>query len=116
MLVVLFFKCMAALFNPIHRKGGPIKWGLVSYTVITFFVATAQNTAFIGRVFAAYIDNREFPGSAVMPSPGPVGYQLLIYYSPLEIISNVMFSVNDWLANGLLVSSPFHTAFARLGV
>ena len=116
MLIVLSFKCVAALFNPVHRKGKPVKWGLVSYTVIMFSVATVQTAVYIQRISVSYIDNREFPGSAVMPSPGPIGYQLLIYSSPLEIVPNAMFTLNDWLANGLLVSSLFHTAFARLGV
>ena len=40
LLVVLFFRCITALFNPTCRRGRGIKWGLVSYTTIVFLVGT----------------------------------------------------------------------------
>ena len=42
-LVVLFLKSMAALGNPVYRRGEPIKWGLVSYAVVVFLVVTVEN-------------------------------------------------------------------------
>ena len=42
-ITVLFFICMAALFNPDHRKGERIKWRFVSYTVATSPFVTVQN-------------------------------------------------------------------------
>ena len=42
-LVVLFFKCVAALLNPVYRRGEPIKYGLVSYTAVMFLVVTVEN-------------------------------------------------------------------------
>ena len=41
-IIVLFFQCLAGLFNRVHRKGERIKWGLVSYTVVTFLIVTGN--------------------------------------------------------------------------
>lgn len=39
-LIVLFFQCIAVLFDPANRRGEAIKWGLISYTVAMFSFAT----------------------------------------------------------------------------
>ena len=54
----------------------------------------------------SYIDNREFPGNDALP-PGPLGYQYLIYSKAISIVPNLMFLLNNWLADGLLVSFAF---------
>ena len=48
------------------------------------------------------IDNRGFPGSDVLV-PGPLGYQFSIYSHVINLIPFVMFFLNQWLADGLLV-------------
>ena len=114
-LVALFFGCTIALLNPIHRKGKPVKWGLISYTVVMFSVATVQTAMYLNRVSISYIDNREFPGiGSGWFSPGPAGYQFFISSEALAIVPNVMFALNNWLADGLLVSSLFDAAFTHL--
>ena len=50
-----------------------------------------------------YIDNREFPGTAALPS-GPFGYQVTVYPKAISLVPNVMFLLNNWLADGVLVS------------
>ena len=58
----------------------------------------------------SYIDNREFPGNDALP-PGPLGYQYLIYSKAITIVPNLMFLLNNWLADGLLVSSVPNSIF-----
>ena len=107
-VIVLFFKCMAALFDPAHRRGEGIKWGLVSYAVVMFSVATVLAAKGLNVQSYSYVDHREFPGVAdgVVP-PGPLGYQGFIHSNVLSIIPDVMFFLTNWLADGLLVSTSF---------
>ena len=51
----------------------------------------------------SYIDKREFPGAGVL-FPGPLGYEFLINSNVLTVLPDVMFTLNGWLADGLLVS------------
>ena len=88
---MIFFKCMAALFNPVHRRGEGIKWGLVTYTVIMFSFVTVITAMNLGILSTSYIDNCEFPGVEGLLSPGPLGYQGSISPSVLNIVPNVMF-------------------------
>ena len=107
MLVVLFFKCMTALLGPVYRKGEGIKWGLVSYTVIMFSLATLLTGMDINILSIAHIDNRNFPGVKGKYPPGPYGYFMSIYYKPINLIPTTAFVLVNWLADGLLVSSIF---------
>ena len=115
-IIALFFKCMVALFNPAHQRGEHIKWGLVSYTAVMFALVTVGTATNLHVQSASYIDNREFPGIDGLLPPGSYGYQLLIAPEALSTVPNVMFLLNNWLADGLLVSSPFGTSFACSGV
>ena len=100
---MLSFQCMAGLFNNEHRKGERIKWGLVSYTVVTFLIATVGTASILDYLSISYVDNREFPGIDMTP-PGPFIYQLFTTPSAVSIIPNITFPLNNWLADGLLVS------------
>ena len=53
----------------------------------------------------SYIDNRNFPGDGPDLPPGPFGYQFYIYSKAISVLPSVMFTLNNWLADGLLVSS-----------
>lgn len=106
-LIVLFFKCMTALFNPVYCRGGSVKWGLVSFTVIMFSLATLHTAMDLNLLPISCIDNRDFPGVKGVSSPRPYGYTESIYFKAMNIIPNATFPLNDWLADGLLVSSCF---------
>ena len=108
MLIVLFFKCVAALFSPDHRRSERIEWGLVSYTLVTFSLATASTAMNLHIQSIAFIDNRDFPG-------GPTEYTSWIYFNAINIAPNTGFCLSNWLADGLLVSSPFDAGLARAG-
>lgn len=97
---------MSALFDPVNRTTGGTRWGLVSYTVAMFSFVTVYTAINLDILSVSYIDNREFPAGVdgVLP-PGPFGYQALIYSRAMDTISNVMFLLNNWLADGLLVGS-----------
>ena len=98
---------MASLFNPANRRRWGIKWGLVSYTLATFLFATVLTGTGLQIGSISLIDNRKFPGIEGVLPPGPLGYQLFINPTALTIILNLMFFLNNWLADGLLVSPSF---------
>jgi len=103
---VLFFQCIAALFNPTHRRGEPIKWGLVLYTVLMLSVSTIYTATALNVQSISLIDNRDFPGVEGSLPPGPPGYRWLIHSKVLTgIIPNLMFLLGNWLADCLMVSS-----------
>ena len=120
-VVVLFFKCMAALLKPIHLRGDGVKWGLVSYTVVMFLLATVFTATSLTVQSNSYIDNR---GLGVVYENGP---RVPYFYGPFEYESTtcprvfgftpgLMFLFNYWLADGLLVSSPFRGVFTHSDV
>jgi len=108
-LVMLFFQCMAALLNPVHRRGEGVKWWFVSYTVAMFSFVTVYTTVNLHIQSEAFIDNRKdyiHEGYTFVGS-GPLQYQYDIRRTALGFIKNTMFNLNNWLADGLLVSSLF---------
>ena len=103
-IIALFFQCMTALLNPVGPTKGGIKWGLVAHTVAMFSSATVYTAMNLDLQSISYIDNRDFTGDGVL-FPGPLGYQFFINSNAITITADVMFSLNGWLADGLLVSS-----------
>jgi hypothetical protein len=105
-VVILFFQCMSALLHPVYRTNKGIKWGLVAHT-LTMFSFLTIGFAINRNVFSnSYIDSREFPGANGL-FPGPIGYQAFANstHKVTSIISTILFPFNQWLADGLLVSS-----------
>jgi hypothetical protein len=109
-LIVLFFQCIVALFNPANRRKKSVKWGLVSYTVAMFSFATVLTGMGLNIESVSRIDNRDFPGIDGMFPPGPIGYQLFTWSGVLLITPSTMFLLNYWLADGLLVGSSLDAA------
>ena len=115
-VIVVFFKCIAALFDPVHRRGEPIKWGLVCYTVVMFLLVTIGTAMQLDVQSISYIDNRDFPGLGSAIPPGPVGYELwFIQPNAIVVIQNFLFVLSNWLADGFLVSPLFDVVFDYLG-
>jgi len=111
---MLFFQCMAGLFNSARRGG--VRWGLVSYTAVMFSFATIFTATNLNIESISYIDNRNFPGVEGALPPGPLGYQWSIRPTALSIVLNLMSLLNYWLADGLLVSPLVGAAFSHPGV
>ena len=107
----MFFKCMAAFFNPIHRRGEPIKWGVVFYTVVMFSLVTVGTVTNLDILSISYIDHRGFPGVEGSIHPGPFGYQVFISSEAINMIPSAVLTLSNWLADGLLVNPVFDTAF-----
>lgn len=103
LLTVLFFKCITVLFDPVHRRGAGIKWGLVSFTLVMFSLATVRTAISINFLSISYIDNRDYPGVEGEFAPGPVGYQGTVSNEPINVIPYAIIPLNSWLADGLLV-------------
>jgi hypothetical protein len=85
--------------NPI-RKG--VKWALVAHTVAMFLFVTIPYGIGLNYPSIDYIDNRDFPGGDGLP-PGPIGYSSGLNAEAAVIVLKVMFPLNQWLADGLLV-------------
>ena len=102
-VVALFFQCISVLLSPINplRKG--IKWALVAHTIALFLFLTIPVGIELNNLFIDYINNREFPGNDEFP-PGPIGYDDLLNTKATTIVFTAMFPLNQWLADGLLVS------------
>jgi len=113
MLVVLFFRCMAALLKPLNHRGEDVKWGLISYTIAMFAFVTVYTAMNLHILSISFIDNRGFPGAGGDVHPGPYGYFMSIYYKAISIVPNAAFCLNNWLADGLLVSPSFDAVAAR---
>jgi hypothetical protein len=96
---------MSALLDPVHHTTKAIKWGLVAHTLAMLFTSTIA-VAINRNVFSSsFIDHREFHGVEDYPS-GPIGYYPFIVTNggALMDVSYLMFPLNQWLADGLLVS------------
>ena len=100
-LIALSFQCMAALFDPVHRRGDGIRWGLVSYSAVTLSAVTVQIAMNLQIRSISYIDNHAFPGNDVTP-PGPFTYFAIIYAEAINVVPNVLFLLSNWLADGRL--------------
>ena len=81
---MVFLQCMAGLFDPVHRRGEPVKWGLVSYTVVMFSIITMITVMNFVIQSISYVDNRKFPGVEDLVPAGPTGTCVLFY--PLRSI------------------------------
>lgn len=112
MLVMLFLQCMVALFSPVHRGGEGIKWWLVSYTVAVFSFVTVYIATNLHIQSVSFVDNRE-TGAVYR---GPMQYQAAVRSTALGLILDLMFNLNNWLADGLLVSPLPDAAPTRPGV
>ena len=103
-MIVLFFRCIGALLHPVHCAREGVRWGLVAYTVLVFSFVTVFAAMSLDLQSVSYIDNREFPGTDALPS-GPYGYEGTVYAKAINLVPNLMFLLNNWLADGVLVSS-----------
>ena len=103
-VVTLFFQCIGTLIGPENRTKNGIKWGLVAHTVAMFSIVTVYTAAALSILSISYIDNREFPCVDGALPLGPIGYQYLTYSNPTNVVVTVMFLLNNWLADGLLVT------------
>ena len=113
-IIVLFFQCMGAFLNPINRTRGRTKLGLTAYTVIMFSLTTINIAMNLGIQSICYVDFRGFPGVPDWLGPGPAGYMRFTSTKAIQVVPDIFFFLNFWLADGLLVSSVPNAAFICL--
>lgn len=105
-VIILFVQCMAVLLSPNSRARGDIKWRLVVFAAVMFSLATIG--AALGFTFRSviFINGREFPGAqgGEIP-PGPLGYSDILFPQAINIVCEITFQFNQWLADGFLVRS-----------
>ena len=106
-VIILFFRCMGALLHPTHRARGGVRWGFVAYTITAFSSVTVLTGMMLNMKSVSYINNRNFAGSDGSP-PGPSGYGISIRSKAIYILPNIMFVLNNSLADGVLVSFSLH--------
>ena len=102
--MALFFQCMATLLSPANPIRKPTRWALAAHTVALFLFFTIPLGINFDYLSMDYINNREFPGNDEFP-PGPVGYGNLLSPGATTTVLDAMFPLNQWLADGLLVST-----------
>ena len=93
---------MGVLLSPINSMKKSTQWMLVAHTVALFSFITIPFGIGLNDLSILYINTREFPGSHGIP-PGPLGYKDVLVTEAASIFFNVMFPLNQWLADGLLV-------------
>jgi len=113
LLIMLFFQCMAALLNPAYRREG-IKWWLVFYTAAMFSFVTVYTAMNLHIQSKSFIDNRRDIEDVGGSFSGPLQYQYGVHLTVLGLLPSVAFNLNNWLADGLLVSSLFDAVLTRL--
>ena len=101
-VVALFFQCTGVLLNPANPIRRDIKWALVVHTVALFLFLTIPCCLELYFYLTTYIDTGEFPGNDKF-FPGPLRYGLVINSKAFITTFDVMFPLNQWLADGLLV-------------
>ena len=99
---------MGTLLDPAGRMRGGIKWALVAHTVAMFSSVTVYTVITLVLQPVSYVDNREFPN-------GPLIYEYSVTTkTALFAVPNFMLPLNQWLADGLLVSPALNSV--ALGV
>ena len=100
--MALFFRCIGALLSPINPMRRGTKWAFVSHTVAMFSFLSIPIGIDLHNLSILYINNRGFSGNNESP-PGPLGYDEVPATSAIDAVFNIMFPLNQWLADGLLV-------------
>ena len=106
---------MGALLSPTNRKhkAGGIRWGLVALTTAIFLFSTTALALNLDALSSDYIDHRGDPFHTLSRSLGYV-----ISPGTISVIQHgamlfSMVSLNQWLADGLLVSSVSKSVVQR---
>ena len=100
--VTVFFRCMCVLLSPANPIKRGIKCALVVHTVALFLFLTIPVGIDLNYLSISYINDREFPGDDEQP-PGPFGYGDTLHDKATFAVFSLMFPLNQWLADGLLV-------------
>ena len=98
---------MNPLLNSVNHTRRAVKWGLMVHTIVMFLFVTIYTAMNLNTQSLCYIDNRDFPGIDGRLPPEPHTY-LFFIHSKANFIPSLMFTLNQWLTDGLVVSSVFN--------
>ena len=101
-VVALFFQCMSVLLSPVNPMKRGVKWGLIAHTVAMFLFLTIPAGIDLNYLSTCSINYRDFPGDDEY-DPGPLGCYETLSTEAAATAFTVMFPLNQWLADGLLV-------------
>ena len=108
-VIILFFRCMDALFNAANCPRRSIKWPLVAHAVAMFSILAVSAVIYINARLVSYIDNQRFTGDNGLEFPGPLLSRDYIYSQANSVVLNITIFLNACLADGLLVRSAFNS-------
>ena len=91
------------------REGNKWEWGLLAHTVALFLVTSTSVALTLYGLEESYINGREYTGGDGIP-PGPYGYQYLPEFVAVRFVTDSAVQMNQWLVDGLLVSSTPNSA------
>ena len=98
-VIVLFIQSLGALLHPTK---GRIKWGLVVHAAAMFSSLTISITVILNQLSISFVDRRN--AIFILDSSGKSPpFQVLSSTPTTNLISGLMFPLNQWLADGLLV-------------
>ena len=97
--IVLFFQSLDALLHPTKGK---IKWGFVVHAVAMFSSLTISITIILNQLSISFIDDRDAAIITDASGKSPP-FQVLVSTPTTHLVSGLMFPLNQWLADGLLV-------------
>ena len=93
---------MGALLNPVCGTKKAIKWGLVAQTFVMFSFLTIANLINDDLLSVEFVNNREFSEAGRLL--GPFNYAFFVDEEAEGTVAGFLPLINQWLANGLLVS------------
>ncbi|KAG7097755.1 hypothetical protein E1B28_005076 [Marasmius oreades] len=94
MTFVLFFQCVFAIINSPNKDA---RKPMLLYVIFMFALGTIFTAGNLNLQQHSYIDFRNFPGG------GPLGYALSQYSTWRGMTPNVVYTISNWFADGLLM-------------
>ena len=101
-VMALFCQCIIVLLGHINPIKGGMKWALLTHTLVMFVFLTLPVGITLSGYGISYIEGRRFLGYGEYP-PGPLGYGDILNTKAVITVFSIMFPLNQWLADGLLV-------------
>ena len=96
--LVLFCLCFRLLYNQLSHNNSRSTLSILLFLCVAFILGTLFMASIADFAQLSFIDNRNFPG-------GPEAFESEMNTNPIELMGNVVFTLQNWLCDGLLVSA-----------
>ncbi|KAG6919945.1 hypothetical protein DXG01_013294 [Tephrocybe rancida] len=94
--LVIFAMCLMLLVRQTTRANWKMQVPLIAYVWVLFLCSTVFIAANSNMARLSFVDNRNFPG-------GPSAFEQAMFSIPVDNMGNVVFTIANWFADGLLV-------------